>query len=97
MIPAAKPLIGDEEREAVDIMVYQVPMPEPLRKLEPSERETRNMHAWAEYGLMQVRLYESIARFGDHGGASRLARRPGHTACRNSMGCRRAPLRTRRA
>jgi alpha-D-ribose 1-methylphosphonate 5-phosphate C-P lyase len=46
------------------IMVYQVPMPEPLRKLEPSERETRNMHAWAEYGLMQVRLYESIARFG---------------------------------
>lgn len=46
------------------ILVYQVPQPEPLRKLEPSEVETRNMHAWQDYGLMQVRLYEDIARFG---------------------------------
>lgn len=46
------------------ILVYQVPQPEPLRKLEPSEAETRIMHAWAEYGLMHVRLYEDIARFG---------------------------------
>jgi len=46
------------------ILIYQVPQPEPLRKLEPSEVETRNMHAWEEYGLMQVRLYEDIARFG---------------------------------
>lgn len=46
------------------ILVYQVPQPEPLRKLEPSEAETRKMHGWAEYGLMHVRLYEDIARFG---------------------------------
>lgn len=46
------------------IIVYQVPQPEPLRKLEPSEAETRKMHAWSEYGLMHVRLYEDIARFG---------------------------------
>ncbi|MEZ5854129.1 MAG: alpha-D-ribose 1-methylphosphonate 5-phosphate C-P-lyase PhnJ [Hyphomicrobiaceae bacterium] len=46
------------------ILVYQVPQPEPLRKLEPSEAETRNMHAWADYSLMHVRLYEDIARFG---------------------------------
>jgi alpha-D-ribose 1-methylphosphonate 5-phosphate C-P lyase len=46
------------------ILIYQVPQPEPLRKLESSEVETRNMHAWQEYGLMQVRLYEDIARFG---------------------------------
>ncbi len=46
------------------ILVYQVPQPEPLRKLEPSEAETRKMHAWAEYGSMHVRLYEDIARFG---------------------------------
>ena len=46
------------------ILVYQVPQPEPLRKLESSEAETRKMHAWAEYGLMHVRLYEDIARFG---------------------------------
>jgi alpha-D-ribose 1-methylphosphonate 5-phosphate C-P lyase len=53
-----KPLKDDQ------ILVYQVPQPEPLRKLESSEVETRNMHAWEEYGLMQVRLYEDIARFG---------------------------------
>lgn len=46
------------------IIIYQVPQPEPLRKLEPSEAETRKMHAWSEYGLMHVRLYEDIARFG---------------------------------
>jgi alpha-D-ribose 1-methylphosphonate 5-phosphate C-P lyase len=46
------------------ILVYQVPQPEPLRGLEPREMETRKMHAYAEYGLMQVRLYEDIARFG---------------------------------
>ena len=46
------------------VLVYQVPQPEPLRKLEPSEAETRRMHAWAEYGLMHVRLYEDIARYG---------------------------------
>jgi alpha-D-ribose 1-methylphosphonate 5-phosphate C-P lyase len=46
------------------VIVYQVPTPEPLRKLEPREAETRKMHGWAEYGLMQVKLYEDIARFG---------------------------------
>lgn len=46
------------------VLVYQVPQPEPLRGLEPSELETRNLHAWAEYGLMHVRLYEDISRFG---------------------------------
>jgi alpha-D-ribose 1-methylphosphonate 5-phosphate C-P lyase len=46
------------------ILVYQVPMPEPLRSVEPRETETRKMHAFAEYGAMQVTLYEDIARFG---------------------------------
>ena len=46
------------------ILVYQVPMPEPLRAVEPRETETRKMHAFAEYGAMQVALYEDIARFG---------------------------------
>ena len=45
-------------------MVYQVPIPEPLRLLEPRETETRKMHALKEYGLMQVKLYEDIARHG---------------------------------
>ena len=46
------------------ILVYQVPIPEPLRWLEPREMETRKMHALEEYGIMHVRLYEDIARFG---------------------------------
>jgi alpha-D-ribose 1-methylphosphonate 5-phosphate C-P lyase len=46
------------------ILVYQVPLPEPLRKLEPREVETRKMHAYAEYGAMHVKLYEDIARHG---------------------------------
>ncbi len=46
------------------ILVYQVPIPEPLRFLEPRETETRKMHALAEYGLMHVKLYEDIARYG---------------------------------
>lgn len=46
------------------IMVYQVPIPEPLRWMEPRETETRKMHALEEYGVMHVKLYEDIARFG---------------------------------
>ena len=46
------------------ILVYQVPIPEPLRFLEPRETETRKMHALAEYGLMHVKLYEDISRHG---------------------------------
>jgi alpha-D-ribose 1-methylphosphonate 5-phosphate C-P lyase len=47
------------------ILVYQVPIPEPLRFLEPRETETRRMHALADYGLMHVKLYEDIARHGE--------------------------------
>ncbi|MEP3275760.1 MAG: alpha-D-ribose 1-methylphosphonate 5-phosphate C-P-lyase PhnJ [Stappiaceae bacterium] len=46
------------------VLVYQVPIPEPLRFLEPRETETRKMHALSEYGLMHVKLYEDIARHG---------------------------------
>jgi len=46
------------------VLVYQVPIPEPLRFLEPRETETRRMHAHADYGLMHVKLYEDIARHG---------------------------------
>ena len=47
------------------IIVYQVPIPEPLRFLEPRETETRRMHALQDYGLMHVKLYEDIARNGE--------------------------------
>ena len=45
-------------------IVYQVPMPEPLFRLEPRRAETITMHALAEYGLMNVKLYEDIAQLG---------------------------------
>ena len=47
------------------ILVYQVPIPEPLRFLEPRETETRRMHELEDYGLMHVKLYEDIARHGE--------------------------------
>lgn len=44
-------------------MVFQVPQPEPLRGLEPRETETRAMHAYEEYGLQYVSLYESVSAY----------------------------------
>ena len=45
-------------------IVYQVPMPEPLFRLEPRRQETITMHSLGEYGLMNVKLYEDIAQLG---------------------------------
>lgn len=46
------------------ILVYQVPMPEPLRWLEPRVAEAQRMHALGDYGVMHVKLYEDIVRHG---------------------------------
>ena len=56
--------IPEEALSEDQILVYQVPIPEPLRFLEPRESETRKMHALEEYGLMHVKLYEDISRHG---------------------------------
>ncbi|MCO6184642.1 alpha-D-ribose 1-methylphosphonate 5-phosphate C-P-lyase PhnJ [Rhizobium sp. L1K21] len=56
--------IPEEPLTEGQVLVYQVPIPEPLRFLEPRETETRKMHALEEYGLMHVKLYEDIARNG---------------------------------
>jgi len=57
--------IPETPLQADQILVYQVPIPEPLRFIEPSEVETRRMHALEDYGVMHVKLYEDIARFGE--------------------------------
>ena len=57
--------IPEEPLGEDQILVYQVPIPEPLRFLEPRETEKRRMHALEEYGLMHVKLYEDIARHGE--------------------------------
>ena len=46
------------------IMVFQVPIPEPLRFIEPSDSETKAMHALNDYGVIHVKLYEDIAKYG---------------------------------
>ncbi|WP_111415570.1 alpha-D-ribose 1-methylphosphonate 5-phosphate C-P-lyase PhnJ [Billgrantia lactosivorans] len=56
--------IPETPLEPGQILVFQVPIPEPLRFIEPSEQETRLMHALEEYGVMHVKLYEDIARHG---------------------------------
>ncbi|MCA0871178.1 alpha-D-ribose 1-methylphosphonate 5-phosphate C-P-lyase PhnJ [Seohaeicola saemankumensis] len=56
--------IPETPLRADQILVYQVPIPEPLRFLEPRETETRKMHSLQEYGLMHVKLYEDISRHG---------------------------------
>lgn len=57
--------IPEEPLTEEQILVYQVPIPEPLRFLEPRETETRRMHELEDYGLMHVKLYEDIARHGE--------------------------------
>ena len=56
--------IPEQPLTAGQILVYQVPMPEPMSKLERSRAETTRMHGLAEYGLMHVKLYEDITRYG---------------------------------
>lgn len=46
------------------VLVYQVPQPEPLYKLEPRRSEATKLHAYQEYGLMNVKLYEDLAHWG---------------------------------
>ncbi len=56
--------IPEKPLDEGQILVYQVPIPEPLRFIEPRETETRKMHGLEEYGVMHVKLYEDIARYG---------------------------------
>jgi len=57
--------IPETPLRAGQIMVYQVPIPEPLRFLEPREIETRKLHAYGEYGAMYLKLYEDLAHHGE--------------------------------
>jgi alpha-D-ribose 1-methylphosphonate 5-phosphate C-P lyase len=46
------------------ILVLQVPVPEPLRAVEKDMRELRRMHAEADYSAIWVSLYEDLVRNG---------------------------------
>lgn len=56
--------IPEHPLEKGQVLVFQVPQPEPLRGLEARETETRAMHAYEEYGLQYVSLYENVAKLG---------------------------------
>ena len=57
--------ITEEELQAHQIFVYQVPQPEPLRGVERYENKTRQMHGEADYAKMWVSLYEQFITHGD--------------------------------
>lgn len=46
------------------ILVLQVPIPEPLRIVEPREEVTKKMHAEKDYAPMWLQLYESLVKYG---------------------------------
>jgi alpha-D-ribose 1-methylphosphonate 5-phosphate C-P lyase len=47
------------------ILVFQVPYPEPLRRVEPSEVVTRQMHGENDYSLAWLDLYERVVKWGE--------------------------------
>lgn len=56
--------IPETPLENDQILVLQVPTPEPLRIVEPREAVTKKMHGEMDYAPMWLLLYESLIRFG---------------------------------
>nr|WP_290446336.1 alpha-D-ribose 1-methylphosphonate 5-phosphate C-P-lyase PhnJ [Sporolactobacillus shoreicorticis] len=49
---------------ADQILIFQVPLPEPLRMVEAKERKTKQLHAEMDYSGIWLRLYEDIVKWG---------------------------------
>jgi alpha-D-ribose 1-methylphosphonate 5-phosphate C-P lyase len=47
------------------LLVLQVPTPEPLRDIEPHEAKTRRLHAEADYTGAWLQLFEQVVRYGN--------------------------------
>ena len=45
------------------ILIFQVPIPEPLRIVEPREEVTKKMHAQKDYAAIWLQLYESLIKY----------------------------------
>jgi len=56
--------VPEETMGADQILVLQVPNPEPLRGVEPNISIARQMHADADYGKLWLTLYEQLVRKG---------------------------------
>ncbi|WP_028975255.1 alpha-D-ribose 1-methylphosphonate 5-phosphate C-P-lyase PhnJ [Spirochaeta cellobiosiphila] len=57
--------IPEIELEEEQIMILQVPIPEPLRSIEPSEGKTKILHSEQEYSGAFLSLFEEIVKTGD--------------------------------
>ena len=55
--------VPEERLRADQVLVLQVPDPEPLRRVEPNTSAARELHADADYGLMWLDLYEQLVRY----------------------------------
>lgn len=56
--------VPEERLEEGQVLVLQVPNPEPLRRVQPNMAKARQLHADADYGQMWLVLYEQLIRFG---------------------------------
>jgi alpha-D-ribose 1-methylphosphonate 5-phosphate C-P lyase len=55
--------VPEEPLREDQILVLQVPQPEPLRFVEPHEEVTRKLHAVKDYSSMWLQLYENIVKY----------------------------------
>lgn len=56
--------VPEERLRADQVLVLQVPNPEPLRPVQPNMSIARQMHADADYGRLWLVLYEQMVRSG---------------------------------
>jgi alpha-D-ribose 1-methylphosphonate 5-phosphate C-P lyase len=56
--------VPEQELAPGQVLVFQVPVPEPLRGVQKSVTECARMHAEADYSTMWVSLYEDLVRNG---------------------------------
>jgi alpha-D-ribose 1-methylphosphonate 5-phosphate C-P lyase len=57
--------IPEEPLRDDQILVLQVPQPEPLRRVERKEEVTKRLHAEMDYSSIWLHLYEDIVRWGE--------------------------------
>jgi len=57
--------IPEEVLDEDQILVLQVPITDPLRKVDSSDAANRRRHAHANYGKMWVHLYENVVEWGE--------------------------------
>ena len=58
--------IPEEILTEQQVLILQVPDPEPLRRVQSNMAKAREMHADRDYGQMWLVLYEQLVRFGDY-------------------------------